>query len=108
MGLSGGRDCVGLSRARLADRERDVQPLGATRCHNWHWNAKRPTTLGVSLRYNPTVSEFRNGGFKLRERNQNLRLRGLYTISAIATNSQVVPLAPDVNPTVESSIPPEN
>jgi hypothetical protein len=71
MGLSGGGDYVGVCRARTADRERELEPLVATCCHIWPWNAKRPTTLGVSLSHNPTVWRFRNGGFKLRERDSN-------------------------------------
>ena len=51
----------------MADREPRVDTLVATRCHNRPQNAKRPTTLGVSLSYNPVVSRFRKGGFKLRE-----------------------------------------
>ena len=63
---------MSVSRARMADRERELQPLVATRWHDWPWNAKRPTTLGVSLPYNPTVFGFRNGSFKLRGQDSNL------------------------------------
>ena len=59
---------------------RDVQGLqtiernsSISRRHNGRENAKRPTlsSLGVSLPNNPTVTESRNPGCKLREQNGN-------------------------------------
>jgi hypothetical protein len=57
----------------MGDREPPVKTLVATRYHNRPWNAKRPTTLGAGLPYNPTVFGFRNWGLKLPGRDGNLR-----------------------------------